>query len=146
MNNTQLIDQLVSKGIITSHRVANAMKAVDRGDFVKDKALAYEDRPSTIGFNVNISAPHMHAYCIGWLEDVLQPGAKVLDVGSGSGYLCAVFYEFTRSKVVGIEHISDLCKFSLENLIGNYSLELSDRQIEIVCGDGRRGFPDSALY
>ena len=63
----------------------------------------------------------MHAYCLGWLESVLQPGAKVLDVGSGSGYLCAVFYELTRSKVVGVEHIAELCEFSKDNLEKSYS-------------------------
>lgn len=41
------------------------------------------------------------------MKDVLQPGAKALDVGSGSGYLCAAFYEMMdrQGKVVGIEHI-----------------------------------------
>ena len=92
------------------------MRRVDRGDFAQEKAFAYEDCPLSIGYNATISAPHMHAYCLGWLESVLQPGAKVLDVGSGSGYLCAVFYEMTRSKVVGIEHIPELVEMSKENL------------------------------
>jgi protein-L-isoaspartate(D-aspartate) O-methyltransferase len=35
----------------------------------------------------------MHAFCLEWLADSLLPGNKVLDVGSGSGYLCAAFYE-----------------------------------------------------
>ena len=45
------------------------------------------------------------------MSDKLQPGAKVLDVGSGTGILCAAFYEMVRNPekkqtcVVGIEHI-----------------------------------------
>ena len=115
-SNTKLVERLISQAIITSERVAEAMRRVDRGDFVLEKSLAYEDCPLSIGYNATISAPHMHAYCLGWLESVLQPGAKVLDVGSGSGYLCAVFNEMTRSKVVGIEHIPELVEISKENL------------------------------
>ena len=42
---------------------------------------------------------------------MLTPGANVLDVGSGSGYLCAAFYEMTgrQGRVVGVEHIPELC-------------------------------------
>ena len=103
--NARLIERLLNHTIIKSARVAEAMKKVDRGDFVLDKDYAYDDCPLSIGYNATISAPHMHAYCLEWLEDVLKPGAKVLDVGSGSGYLCAVFHELTRGKVVGVEHI-----------------------------------------
>ena len=55
----------------------------------------------------------------------LKPGAHVLDVGSGSGYLCAVLYQLLQdpsdprsrdSKVVGIEHIPELTAWSAENL------------------------------
>lgn len=51
----------------------------------------------------------MHAFCLEWLKEQLKPGINVLDVGSGSGYLCAVFHEMIEDgKVVGIEHIPEL--------------------------------------
>ena len=55
----------------------------------------------------------MHAYCLEWLSSKLTQGTKVLDVGCGSGYLCAAFYEMvknsgTGTQVVGIEHIEPL--------------------------------------
>lgn len=42
---------------------------------------------------------------------MLLPNAKVLDVGCGSGYLVAAFYEMMdgKGKVIGIEHIEGLC-------------------------------------
>ena len=58
----------------------------------------------------------MHAYCLEWMSGLLLPGAKVLAVGCGSGYLCAVFHEMTKAKVVGIEHIPELAQFASQNL------------------------------
>lgn len=66
-----------------------AMLDVDRGYF--SRYNPYEDSPQSIGHNATISAPHMHAYALEVLEPKLTKGAKVLDVGSGSGYLAACF-------------------------------------------------------
>lgn len=40
--------------------------------------------PLPIGLQQTISAPHMHATALELLADNLQPGAHVLDVGSGA--------------------------------------------------------------
>ena len=99
----------------------------------------------------------MHAYCLEWLKDSLQPGSKVLDVGSGSGYLVAAFYEMVRqgesappstlqTQVVGIEHIDQLMEKSIENLKKNYATELNTGQMKVVCGDGRQGYLPDAPY
>lgn len=50
----------------------------------------------------------MHAHCLELLEDRLQPGARALDVGSGTGYLTACFGMMVNGKggkAVGVEHI-----------------------------------------
>ncbi len=61
---------------------------VDRGDFSQDMYYAYQDRAHGIGYGQTISAPHMHCICLEELEEcVSKEGSKVLDVGSGSGYL-----------------------------------------------------------
>jgi protein-L-isoaspartate(D-aspartate) O-methyltransferase len=93
----KLVDSLVSKGAVFSQKVNHVMRTVDRGDFYHGSG-AYDDCPQPIGYNATISAPHMHAYCLEWLSDVLVPGAKVLDVGSGSGYLVAAFFEMIEKK------------------------------------------------
>ena len=49
-----------------------------------------------INYEVVISAPSLHALVMGYAESKLQPGAKVLDVGCGSGVLLAAFYEMTK--------------------------------------------------
>ena len=77
-----------------------------------------------------ISAPHLHAHILELVSDVLKPGAKVLDVGSGTGILCAAFYECVKTnqnlgtQVVGIEHIDHLCQSSVRNLQRTYSQQL----------------------
>ena len=89
--NQNLIDALVEKGIVKSEQVEKAMREVDRGDFVLVSSTAYMDRPQSINYGATISAPHMHAYALEWLKDYFKEGGKVLDVGSGSGILCAMF-------------------------------------------------------
>ena len=49
--------------------------------------LIYFLRAQGIDYGATISAPHMHAMALEYLKDYLKPGNKVLDVGSGSGYL-----------------------------------------------------------
>ena len=90
----------------------------------------------------------MHAYALEWLKDNLKPGTRALDVGCGSGYLCAAFYEMMErdGKVVGIDHIEDLVKLSRENLAKSYLPQLEDGSIQLVCGDGRKGFEEEGPY
>uniref|UniRef100_A0A1I7XHV0 protein-L-isoaspartate(D-aspartate) O-methyltransferase n=1 Tax=Heterorhabditis bacteriophora TaxID=37862 RepID=A0A1I7XHV0_HETBA len=84
-SNRELIDNLQKGHIFSSHRVRDAMIAVDRGDFAPHGP--YLDQPQGIGWNATISAPHMHASALEYLKDHLVEGACALDVGSGSGYL-----------------------------------------------------------
>ena len=112
---------------------------------------AYQDIPLSLNFNVVISAPCLHASCLTYMESVLKPGASVLDVGCGSGYLCAALYEMTKKEdgmanVVGIEHVDVLAQFSYDNLYKNYQTPLENGSIKIVCGDGRLGYKDCALF
>ncbi len=139
-------------GLIQTEVVARAMGHVDRAHYVTDKRRAYEDSPSPIGFNATISAPHMHAYAAEHLVPYIKQGSKVLDVGSGSGYLAAVFHHLIEAagghgQVVGVEHISDLTKQSLKNLeadgLGTF---LQGGGIHIITGDGRLGLPEHAPY
>ncbi|KAH9924598.1 Pcmt1-prov protein [Amylocystis lapponica] len=89
-----------------------AMSKVDRANYVYNKASAYEDLPQPIGHGATISAPHMHAHTVENLLPLLCPGARVLDIGSGSGYLVAD----GAGTVVGIEHVPELVDWSVQNL------------------------------
>jgi len=89
----------------------------------------------------------MHAHASEYLLTYLQAGSKVLDVGSGSGYLTAIFHHLISpgdgqpaGKVVGIDHIAELVSWSVENLKKDgLGPALESGQIEMIAGDGRKG-------
>lgn len=60
----------------------------------------------------------MHATCAELLEGQLRPGATVLDVGSGSGYLAAVLAQMVgpTGRVVGVEVVPQLVERSQKAL------------------------------
>ena len=109
-SNDSLIDNLIGADIIRSNSVEMAMRKTDRADYAPNDV--YADRPQRIGYDVTISAPHMHAHALEELADQLQPGARVLDVGSGSGYLTAV----SNQKV----HLSKLRRYLCSNPVVLY--------------------------
>ncbi|KAF8644898.1 hypothetical protein AX16_008182 [Volvariella volvacea WC 439] len=164
--NAELVANLSAEGYFRSERVGKALLSVDRANYVKNKIFAYEDYPQSIDHGATISAPHMHASATEYLLPYLHPGARVLDVGSGSGYLSAVFHHLVsgtetarpttavetttsgaqprersgKGRVVGIEHIPELVTWSKLNLRADgLGDALESGAIEIVVGDGRRG-------
>ncbi|KAI0724313.1 Pcmt1-prov protein [Cerioporus squamosus] len=154
--NLELLQNMARSDIITSDRVLEAMSKVDRACFVREPRTAYEDSPQPIGHGATISAPHMHAYAVENLLPFLKPGARVLDVGSGSGYISAVLYHLIQDpadprneegKVYGIEHIPELVDWSLENLRKDgLDTAIDQGKIKIVAGDGREGLPADSPF
>jgi protein-L-isoaspartate(D-aspartate) O-methyltransferase len=137
-------------GLISSESVAAAMKSVDRANYVLDKRYAYEDSPQSIGHDATISAPHMHAHAAELLLPYLRPGARVLDVGAGSGYLTSVLYQLVGphgGTVVGIEHVSALTALAESNMRADGLGAALDRQaVVLVTGDGRLGYLEMGPY
>lgn len=76
----QLVENLFKNGLLKSSRVLDAMKKVDRANYLPTnlRSQAYADRPQSIGFGATISAPHMHANALENLLPLLVPGARVL--------------------------------------------------------------------
>ncbi|RNA26559.1 hypothetical protein BpHYR1_044329 [Brachionus plicatilis] len=146
VTNDDLIKNLMNERVIKSEVVRRTMSAVDRGLFAP--AHPYMDCPQPIGYGATISAPHMHAHATELLKDKLKPGAKALDIGSGTGYLCAVFALMVgkTGKVVGIEHIPQLVNRSIENIKRWNSEYLDNNVIELIVGDGRKGYVDEGPY
>ena len=142
-----------SAGLIKSSVVLQAMNRVDRANYVPASSSrdAYTDAPQSIGFGATISAPHMHAHAAEALLPYLQPGSRVLDVGSGSGYTMAIFWHLVKPQpqaqaqgeqglVVGMDHIPQLAQMADTNLRKDGLSEVLDRGlVQVVAGDGRLG-------
>mmetsp|Transcript_9176 Transcript_9176/g.12814 ORF Transcript_9176/g.12814 Transcript_9176/m.12814 type:complete len:195 (+) Transcript_9176:644-1228(+) len=126
------------------------MLKVDRGDFTTMEAAseAYNDYPLSIGKGQTISAPHMHAEALEMLRAFLRPGARVLDVGSGSGYLsvCMAKMVGPKGKVVGIDVVESLVSASIENVKKSNKNLLDSGNLEILKGDGWAGYSKEAPY
>ncbi len=142
----KLLDKLKSEKVIKSDLVYNAMLKVDRGDFTN--SYPYYDSPQRIGFNATISAPHMHAYALEYLAPYCSEKIHILDVGSGSGYLTAALSKMINDTgvVVGIEHIDDLYKKSIENISKHHKNLLDNKKVILINNDGREGVKDYAPY
>ena len=142
----ELCDYLRKGGDINSQKVYDAMLKVDRADF--SPVRPYVDSPQSINYNVTISAPHMHAYCLELLKDHLKPGGKSLDVGFGSGYLTVAMSKMMGDQgiSVGIEHIKELCDYAKKNINKHNKKLLDEKKVILICGDGRNGCPEYGPY
>lgn len=118
-----------------------AFERVPRETFLpKDqRGRAYEDRPLAIGFGQTCSQPWIVAVALQALE--LRPGASVLEVGAGSGYLAALLRAAGASRVVAIEIVPVLAARARSNLN-----RAGVSGVVVTVGDGRRGAPGDAPF
>jgi protein-L-isoaspartate(D-aspartate) O-methyltransferase len=144
--NKRLLTELIIEGYITSEKVTNVMLEVDRQNFAPRNY--YANRPQYLGYNVTISAPHMHAFALEYLSNYCVKGAKILDVGSGSGYLTVALSKMTNDTgtVIGIEHIHELYELGLKNVKKKHSELIDNKKIIFVEGDGRKGCKEYGPY
>lgn len=136
-------------GVIQSHRVAEAMRSVDRADFCLAGTDAYYDSPQDIGNNATISAPHMHAYALEYSLQADSPSSpRILDVGSGSGYLTVALAHLwgENAQAVGVEHVPELVRHAEHATSKHHKDMLDSGRVRFVVGDGREGYGDMAPY
>jgi protein-L-isoaspartate(D-aspartate) O-methyltransferase len=121
-------------------RVLEAMGQVPREAFVGEflTEFAYEDSALPIEAGQTISQPYIVARMIELAE--LKPGDKVLEVGAGSGYAAAVISRIAK-EVYAIERHEALATQARarEDRLGYHN-------VEIICADGTKGWPESAPY
>ncbi|MCJ7429509.1 MAG: protein-L-isoaspartate(D-aspartate) O-methyltransferase [Candidatus Nanohaloarchaeota archaeon QJJ-5] len=131
------IRELQRKNYLHTERVREAMRNVDRKDFVtQEPERAYEDHPLPIGHGQTMSAPHMVAMMTEELEP--QPDDTVLEIGTGSGFQAAVLAEIVDT-VYTLERISALVDVARDHL------EEYDN-VTIIEKNGFEGYDDQAPY
>jgi protein-L-isoaspartate(D-aspartate) O-methyltransferase len=130
---------LVQRGI-RDPRVLDAMRSVPREMFVEPglEEYAYEDSPLRIGEQQTISQPYIVAFMLEAAE--LHAGDRVLEVGAGSGYAAALMAQIAE-RVYAIERHASLG----EQARARFS-RLGYDNIELLVGDGTRGWPEAAPF
>lgn len=96
----------------------------------------------------------MHGHACEYLIDYLLPGARVLDIGSGSGYLTHVLANLVtdpdskQGQVIGIDHIPELVELAQSNMRkSEQGRDLQDSgQVKLITADGRLGWRENAPY
>jgi protein-L-isoaspartate(D-aspartate) O-methyltransferase len=130
-----LVEQLKRSGTINSKELENAFLNVDRLAFFPKEGenFAFVDTSYSIGPDSTISQPTTIALMLSILE--VSKDEKVLEVGSGSGYVLALIHKITNQLVYGIELHENLVKKSKE------TLKKLDIPVKIIQGDAKKGFP-----
>jgi protein-L-isoaspartate(D-aspartate) O-methyltransferase len=136
---TMVETQIAARGV-RDPRVLAAMKKVPRHLFVDgaERAKAYEDHPLPIAGAQTISQPYIVALMTELLG--LPEHARVLEIGTGSGYQSAVLAEMC-DEVYSIEILPELARASARKLA-----ELGYKNVTVREGDGYRGWPEHAPY
>lgn len=138
-NRRKLIELLRNKGI-SDEKVLEAMNSIPRHFFLNSafEDHAYEDKAFPIEANQTIS----HPYTVAFQSELLhvQPGDKILEVGTGSGYQTAVLVAMD-AKVYTIERQKALVDFSRKML---NALNLQPQYQTF--GDGYKGLPTFAPF
>lgn len=131
--------QLRSRGI-RDERVLAAMERVPRHLFVSadEHEEAYEDRPLAIAEGQTVSQPYIVAVTLEALA--IPPNARVLEIGTGSGYQTALLAEIAR-EVYSVERYPLLVEQARSRLS-----ELGYSNVHIVLGDGSGGLAQHAPY
>ena len=132
-------EQIEGRGI-TDERLLEAMRTVPRHEFVPKarRSRAYRDGPLPIGHEQTISQPYIVAMMTDELD--VAPDAKVLEIGTGSGYGAAVLGEMA-GQVFTVERHAELADEAAERLA-----RLGFDNVDVVIGDGTKGLPDQAPF
>lgn len=130
---------LRARGIVDK-RVLDAMLRVPRHEFVPERYRdqAYEDHPLPIGEGQTISQPYIVVLMLEALG--LSPADKVLEIGTGSGYVTALLAELT-AQVISIERHA-----ALADAARDLFASMGYGNVRVITGDGTRGFREAAPY
>src|SRR3989344_5483502 len=137
MEKEELIEYLKHEGF--PGKILYAIEKVPREDFVPDylQEMAYEDVALPLEAGSTISQP----YTICFMLNILEPeeGQKILEIGSGSGYVLALISEITNGPTFGIEIIKSLADRSQKTL-SKY------KNIKVLNRDGSKGLQEEAPF
>ena len=147
MDMKQLINQLIEQGYLKTPRINEAFKTNKRQDFVLEnlKEEADINAPLPIGWGQTISQPLTVAFMLELLQP--EPGDKILDIGSGSGwqtallaYIVSLGVKLPNPLIFAIERIPELMEWGKKNVTKYNFVEKGI--VKFICGDASKGYPN----
>jgi len=135
-----MIEEIIIRYRLNAPQVFSAMLKVPREKFVlpEYQNMAYSDAALSIGYGQTISQPYTVAFMTNLLE--LSRDAKVLEIGTGSGYQAAILSQLA-DKVFTIERIEPLADSARERL-----KRLGYSNVEVKAGQGEEGWKENAPF
>jgi protein-L-isoaspartate(D-aspartate) O-methyltransferase len=135
-----MVVQQIRPWEVLDQRVLDAISALPREAFVAPeyRALAYADTELPLGGGELMMAPRVEARMVQSLR--LTPADKVLEVGTGSGYVTALLARLA-GRVVSVERLETLSRQAAERLA---ALEITN--VSLAVGDASRGWVQDAPY
>lgn len=126
----EMIERLRANGI-TNNSVLKFMKNVPREDYIPPglKNQAYDEKALPIGFGQTISHPYTVAFMTSLIDP--KPEMKILEIGTGSGYQCAVLCE-SGARVFTVEideNLAERAKSVLKKFNYNFVSKTGDGSI-----------------
>jgi len=132
-------EQIEARGV-TDRAVLDAMGTLPRHLFVEEALAykAYSDSPLPIGEGQTISQPYIVALMTELLE--VEPGMKVLEIGTGSGYQAAVLAE-VGGEVFTVERVKKLFFAARKRF-----MDMRMFSVKLKMDDGTMGWPEEAPF
>jgi protein-L-isoaspartate(D-aspartate) O-methyltransferase len=136
----RMVDEQIASRGLTDPELLRAFATVQRDRFV-EMGSPYADEALPLPAGQTISQP----FIVALMTDTARPargwrGARVLEVGTGSGYQAAILAEL-GAEVTSVERHAELSESAARRLA-----DAGYDSVQLVVGDGTRGWPAGAPY
>jgi len=135
-----MVESQIRTWEVLDQTVLDLLMTIRREEFVPEKYrdLAFADMEIPLGFGEGMLAPKMEARMIQELD--VRKTDKILEVGTGSGYVTALLSKL-GGQVVSVERIKEFSQGAIRKLAGH-----GMQNVQLICGDGCEGWPVQAPY
>lgn len=141
----QLIEHLQRTGVLRSKLIIEALRFVDRADFVPDELqnAAYEDTALPIGSGQTISQPYTVVFMLEQLS--IAKGNRVLEAGYGSGWQTALLAYIVgeTGSVYAFEIVPELSEVGRKNIKKYPKL---DKRVSLLNASAAEGFLNASPF
>jgi protein-L-isoaspartate(D-aspartate) O-methyltransferase len=135
-----MVESQIRTWEVLDQRVLDLLFTLKREEFVPPeyRDLAFADLEIPLGFGEVMLAPKLEARII--QELTIQPTDRVLEVGSGSGYMTALLARFA-AQICSVEIVPELYEMAKRNLAPN-----AGASVTLERGDASHGWAAHAPY